>query len=209
MITKGYVTYAGSNLFGGKKLFSFRVGTEDKFFGTGMKDPGLEKNNYIEFEYTEYNGRFNVDPAHIKHIAREESSQSGVSGQASGSVRQGAKGGGSNEYWEARFQRDVDGDAYRKGNDTRIQYQSARNAAISVVDVLLRERVLKLADGAKADNVAVVMGKIMDLTDEFFDRCSNVSVTTSVAGADGDVDPPFDSLAKGGLVETDKQGKWV
>jgi hypothetical protein len=187
MQAKGYVTYAGSNLFGGKKLYSFRISSEDKFFGTGTTDHKLEKNDLIEFEYTVINGRCNVDPSGIERVAREESSAYSNKGQGAGAVqRSSGEVGRSGGYWDIRLERDKENDGYRKANDLRIQYQSARNAAISVVDVLLRERVLKLADGAKADNVAVVMGKLDDLTNEFFARCSKVAVPTDGGSRGGE-----------------------
>jgi len=203
MQAKGYVTYAGNNRWGKKTLYSFRIGTEDKFFGTGTTDHGLNKNDYIEFDYKEENGRYNVDPGSIKHIDRSESSADMPARSNAGVVRQDAKKGESGKYWDERALRDVENDKYRKENDIRIQYQSARNAAISVVDLLLRERVLKLADSAKADNVAVVMGKIDDLTELYFNRVSLVS-----GGGGGDV---FDDNtdASGGVgLGTDKEIPW-
>lgn len=192
MMTKGYVTYAGSKVFGKRTLFSFRVNSEDKFFGTETTDPKVEKNDYIEFEYTENGGRFNVDPSRIKHINREESSSNQNQGRDPVTVRQVSKDSGSNGYWGDRLSRDKENDAYRKGNDLRIQYQSARNASISVVDMLLRERILKLADSAKADNVAVVLAKIDDLTSGYMDKCASYSVSTPTDNVvDDDVSIPF------------------
>lgn len=185
MITKGYVTYSGNNVFGKKTLYSFRVGTEDKFFGTGEQNPNLEKNDYIKFDYSSANGRFYVDPGSIEHIAREEPVANPSSGSNSNVVQRGAQKGDG--YWGERLSRDIENDVYRKANDLRIQYQSARNAAIAVVDVLLRERTLKLADGPKVDNVAVVMGKIDDLTEQFFKRCGEVGLSSVVnSGTSGD-----------------------
>ena len=171
-VTKGYVTYAGNNLFKGKKLFSFRISTEDKFFGTGTVDHKLQKNDYVEFEYSHDNGRYTVDVSSIRHIANQESSPAGNPNQGTKGTGNNSSGGASS-YWDTKAARDVENDAYRKANDLRIQYQSARNAAITVVDVLLREKLLPLAKSDKADNVSVVLGKIHDLTDEFMDKCTS------------------------------------
>lgn len=194
MEAKGYVTYVGSTKFGKKELYSFRVNTEEKWFGTGTVDSLLKKNDYIKFSYTENNGRFNVDPSSIEHIKLEGSVEANGGASSTGSVRSGTK----SSYWDSqeRIDRDKANDQYRKENDLRIQYQSARNAAISVVDVLLRERALKLADGSKADNVSVILGKITDLTNQFYHDTSNAS---GHIGHDttlsGDEDIPFESSA--------------
>lgn len=194
METKGYVTYAGNNLFGGKRLFSFRVGTEDKFFGTGTQEHNLQKNDYIEFKYNSVNGKYNVDVSDIKHVAREESSSASSGAIDTRSVRpSAAKPSGSSEYWDERFRRDVANDSYRKVNDQTIQYQSARNAAINVVDYLVRERLLKLSDAAKADNVAVVLGKIDDLTNEFFAKSTAVGKGSTSSGDEPDTGGGGDS----------------
>lgn len=195
-MTKGYVTYAGSNVFGRKTLYSFRISSEDKFFGTGERNPNLAKNDYIEFDYTENNGRYNVDVSSIKPVAREESGANKTASSGAGSVQRDLT---KDEYWRRREERDIEKDDGYATNNLRIQYQSARNAAISVVDVLLRERVLKLADGAKADNVAVVLGKIHDLTDDFYARCSKVPGVVGSDSFDDDSDIPFVAAAKDGV----------
>lgn len=198
---KGYVTYSGSNKFGQKTLYSFRVGTEEKFFGTGTVDPKLNKNDYIEFEYTENNGKFSVDVASIKHISLSESSTDTPARSGTGGFQRSTDQRYDKQYWSGREKRDIQNDSYRKENDLRIQYQSARNAAIDVVDLLLRERILKLADGPKADNVGVVMGKISDITDDFFRASSAVgmdSVRSDVEHPvfETDSDIPFEPTGK-------------
>lgn len=194
MEAKGYITYAGSKSFGKKTLYSFRISTEEKFFGTGEIDPKVKKNDFVKFTYTERNGYFNVDPNSIEHIG---ATTGGVGAPAQGNSNGVRQGSTRDAYFADKFAFDKENDKYRKANDLRIQYQSARNAAISVVDVLLRERALKLADGPKADNVAVVMGKITDLTNQFFSDCSAVGGDSAASSGssvafDTDADIPFD-----------------
>lgn len=166
--TKGYVSYAGNNLFRGKKLFSFRVATEDKFFGTGLADHGLNKGDFVDFDYEERNGRFEVDVLSIKKSNPTEPAptSAGKAPARSGSSFGAAKDG----YWEDKAERDLENDRYRRENDRTIQYQSARNASISVVSLLLENKALKLSE--KGDNAAIILGKISDLTNKFNDECA-------------------------------------
>lgn len=184
MIGKGYVTLVSGKDFRGTMLYSFRVGTEDKFFRTGSTNSQLNKNDYIEFSYIEKNGSYNVDVGSIKHIAREESSSGSSGAQATGSVQRDLT---KDDYWRRREDADVAKYKESQANSLRIQYQSARNAAISVVDVLIRDKILKLSDAAKADNVSVVLGKIDDLTNEFFEKCGAIGRDSDrgVPGATG------------------------
>lgn len=192
MNAKGYVTLVSNRPFNGTMLYSFRVSTEDKYFRTGSIDPNISKNDFIQFDYVEKNGNYSVVLPSLKHVAREESSPapsaSGGTGSARGVV-------GRDDYWANKEARDVEKDKVWEATNLRIQYQSARNAAISVVDILVRDKILKLSDAAKADNVAVVLGKIDDLTDAFFAKCGAIGVGNlgNDSGSAGDKDSLDDS----------------
>lgn len=181
MEAKGYVTLVSEKNFGGTLLHSFRINTEDRFFRTGDVRSNISKNDYIKFSYSEKNGNYNVDVRSIERANREESSTDSPANKGASSVQRDLT---KDDYWRGRELRDVAKDKYFEANNLRIQYQSARNAAISVVDVLVRDKILKLSDGAKADNVSVVLGKIDDLTDEFFHKCSLVGGDSELPGDD-------------------------
>jgi|SRR6185437_15113373 len=173
--TKGYVTYLGGTTYKGQKLYSFRLKNQDLWFRCGTAEPAISKDDLIEFEYEEKDGFANVDLASIRSI--DLSTSSDVPEVRTAEYRVNSGGLSKDDYWKNKELRDLAKDDYYKANDLRIQYQSARNAAITVVDVLLREKLLKLAkDG---DNVAVVIGKIDDLTNDFFAKCSNMEVANS------------------------------
>lgn len=163
---KGQVTYVGGKPFKGKTLWSFRIGNDDKWFRTGLVDPQLVKGDYIEFFYTEVNGGYNADVSTIHKIPTGTSSV--VPGGVGSLGIQGNRGSpgshGRDTYWEEKAVAD-------KERDLRIQFQSARKDAIALVDILLREKALKLPEkqGAAYD---VILGKIKDLTDEFFEDTS-------------------------------------
>lgn len=179
---KGYVTLVSEKPYGRTTLYSFRISTEEKWFRTGDTRPSISKNDYISFFYAEKNGAFNVDVGSIEHLSREEPSQDSRSETGARVVPSGT-GVSKDDYWRRREERDIEKEKDYAKNNLRIQYQSARNAAISVVDLLVRDKILKLSDAAKADNVAVVLGKIDDLTNDFFEKCSTINLDSSDAGA--------------------------
>lgn len=185
MQKQGYVTYAGSNDWKGKKLYSLKMADQDGWFNCGTEDPKVKKGDRIKFDYEELNGKFNVKVASISTIGDGVASVSDSATRASGGTK-----GGNTGYWDERLSRDVENDVYRKANDLRIQYQSARNASISVVDTLLREKALKLP---VKDPYEAIMGKIEDLTNYFYAKCSGIpSLKSPPEKAGATADAEFD-----------------
>jgi hypothetical protein len=164
---KGYVNWCGSNDFHGKKLWSFRLKNEEKWFNTGEMDPNIAKGELVEFNYDVNNGRYVVDLPSLVHI--NVGTAVSTNGVSTGRM---AKRGNKDDYWDERLARDIENDEYKRQNDSRIQYQSARNAAITVVDILLREKALKVPEKNAYD---VIMGKLKDLTNSFYDETSTFS----------------------------------
>lgn len=177
---KGYVSYLGGTQYKGETLYSFRLKNEDRWYRCGTKQPAISKNDLIEFEYEDKDGFGNVDVNSIKRVDLGASSDTPAVRTAE--YRGNSGGLSKDDYWKNKETRDMANEEHRKGNELRIQYQSARNAAITVVDILLREKILKLAAKAE-DNVSVVLGKIEDLTNEFFAKCTNMEVQKNDNGS--------------------------
>lgn len=177
--TKGYVNYVGSTKFKGKELWSFRITNSDSWFRTGLVKPPIEKGNLVEFESTEVNGGHNVDVSSIAVIATSDSVT--VGGVGSLGNRGNASANGRETYWEDRAKED-------RARDLRIQYQSARKDAIAVVDILVREKALKLPEKLGAAHDAI-LGKIDDLTDHYFKASNREQVV--------DGDSPEESSVRG------------
>jgi hypothetical protein len=168
----GYVQYVGEKTFHNKVQWSIRIQDVEKWFNADF-NPQLRRMDNVEFEYTE-KGKANVIvPGSIRPVnLGNPTPNSPAPAQAnSGSVRPGAVT--RDGYWAEKLEFDKVNDKYRKGNDLRIQYQSARNAAISVVDILTREKALIIPE-KKGAGVEVVLGKIEDLTNEFYAKSSAV-----------------------------------
>lgn len=170
MQSKGYVSYCSSKPFGNKMLWSFRLKNEEKWFGCGETDPKVKTGEQIEFSYTEKNGRYNVE---IPTIVRFTADTTVHNGTPSKNLTGNTNSGGREEYWNDKAAKDVE-------KDLRIQWQSARNAAIEVVGILVSSDSLKLPEKNKSD---AILGKIADLTDKFYAESGAVGAEVDGAGA--------------------------
>jgi hypothetical protein len=174
MKMKGVVKWSGGNEKWGKKLWSFTLNGEDGFFGCGISDPKVKKGDTIEFDYEIVNGRASVVVDSINLLSSAPSDRADSYGGSGGQPGKANGGGGGNaQYWEDKTKRDIENDDYRRANDIRIQYQSARNAAITVTDLLVKAGAIIIPE-KKGSGYDVIMGKIEDLTNEFFQKCSAV-----------------------------------
>lgn len=172
--TKGYVSWSGGKEFRGRMLYSIRLKNEEKWFGCGPTDPKVKKGDLVEFEYEDSNGGYDVLIDSIRVIDLGADAKPTMGNLKSAVPNEGSKNG----YWDERLARDVENDKYRKENDLKIQYQAARNSAIAVLDILTREKALIIPEkkGAASE---VIMAKLEDLTNKFFQDTNNV-------GAKGD-----------------------
>lgn len=176
MQTKGYVSYVGSKPWKDKVFWSFRLKNEDKWFGTGTANPSLAINDQVEFDYVEKEGRFNVSPGTIKKLTSDTTIHQGTGSETlTKSASPKSDYALKEQYWSDKAKGDVE-------KDLRIQWQSARNAAIEAASLLVAAGVLTLPAKNGSD---AVLGKVADLTERFYRESAN---PPSVDDGDGNVD---------------------
>lgn len=169
MHKQGYVQWVGGNKYKGRQLYSFTIKGTDGFFSCGTTDPQVIKNDHIEFDYNENNGGFSVDVTSIRKVKLDDGV---VEGRTARPISGPPAQGGSREgYWEGKAERDLENDKYKRENDVRIQFQSARNAAIAWIGHLLSQGAVKLPEKNKKE---VLDGLLVDYTDKFFNETSTV-----------------------------------
>lgn len=197
MEQKGYVDYVGSKDFGNRRAYSFRIRDVEKWFRTGSVDPKLQKNDLITFQYTDVKGNGEVNVGSIQKLDLSAPDSGAYAGSDGGGYSKPAprasgfsKSSDAAEkdlYWRNKEARDLKNEGHRLGNEKRIQWQAARNSAIAVVDILTREKALVIPEkkGAGSD---VILGKIEDLTQAFYESTTNLGVETEVVSIDGERD---------------------
>lgn len=191
MEAKGYVNYVGSKQFGNRTAWSFSLKNQEGWYRTGSTDPKISKNDLISFQYT--TGRYGneVDVASIRKV--DLSASDGGGDAAPKSRGFGGANAAKDEYWAAKEARDIKNEGHRLENEKRIQYQSARNAAIAVVDILTREKALIIPE-KKGAGAEVILGKIEDLTNQFYEATTSLGKEQNVEpGFDDDANIPFNS----------------
>lgn len=168
MQAQGRVSYVGSKPFGSKVLWSLRLQNNDAWFNCGERDPNVKSGDNVEFEYTvNPNGKSQVSIPTVRVLAGAAATT--VTQSAPSSSFKASSGSGSKEYWDAKAETD-------KARDLRIQHQSARNAAIEVVGILVGKDLLKLPEKNASE---AVLGKISDLTERFYKESTDVTAVAS------------------------------
>lgn len=192
MQTKGYVDYVGGKDFGNKKLWSFRIRGQEIWFRTGSVDPKLQKNDHIEFEYSEGRSGAQVDVASIRPVSRDSGADAVATvdpPQYRGnnfSRKPSSDAAEKDLYWRNKEARDLKNEGHRLGNEKRIQFQAARNAAIATVDILVRAGTLVIPE-KKGAGAEVIAGKISDLTNEYYESTTNLGVENEVVYTDNEI----------------------
>lgn len=173
MQSKGYVKWVGSKPYGSSLSWTFRLNDVDMWFNCGAVDPKLNKGDHIEFEYTEKNGRSSVQSATIRKLAGGEIHQ-GTASATLAAKSTGSVSSGREEYWNEKAKSDVQ-------KDLRIQWQSARNAAVEVAGILVANGILKLPEKNPTE---AVLGKIADLTERYFNESKGIGDEEGVLGVE-------------------------
>lgn len=144
-----------------KKLsngFIHSVKIDDVWYGAGFKRPAAQEGEYVEFEWYTNDKGYATIKGEITVIKQQQSEARAPVRQAPGS----AGGLTKDQYWENKEARDVN---IQKG----IQFQAARNAAINVADVLLKNDCLSLGQ-AKAKKTDILLAFIDELTVKYFNN---------------------------------------
>jgi hypothetical protein len=154
-IQQGVVSKVLDRKFGNRTFYSMALRGVDGFFGTGAKRPPSE-GSYVRFNsttnakgYPEVDGLIEVVPE-------------GEAGPASSvsQVAQSSKGSGGlskDQYWSNKEARDIVNDRLR-------EVGASRNTAISLIDLAIRNEVIKLPAAAKRE------GFIWELLDKYTNK---------------------------------------
>lgn len=177
MQAQGRVSYAGGKPFGSKMLYSIKLQNDSAWYNCGERDPNVKSGDNVEFEFNvNPNGKAQVVLPTVRVLAG--ASQTTVS-QSVPSKEFNLRATEKDQYWSNKAIDD-------KSRDLRIQHQSARNAAIEVVAVLVSKDLLKLPEKNASE---AVLGKISDLTERFFKESNAV-------GPELESDPEFQTSEK-------------
>lgn len=195
MDQKGYVDYVGSKDFGNRKLWSFRIRGVEKWFRTGSTDPKLQKNDHITFQFSETRGGSEVDVSTISRVdlgaggdsvPNDSVPSTGYNRAASGYRKPSSDAAEKDAYWRNKEARDLKNEGHRLGNEKRIQFQAARNAAIATVDILTRAGAIIVPE-KKGAGAEAILGKIADLTQEYYESTTNLGVESEVVYTDNEI----------------------
>lgn len=152
---------------------AFNVKVDSEWYGFGFDDPEgkpwqLQRGDIIEFDITRRGNYVNIAPDTVKVVGQEEKKQSASKPSSNGSNE---NWDARAKYWEDKEQRDVI-------TQTAIQYQSSRNAAIEVVDALMRHGLIKLP-AKQADQYDAYMQYIDTVTQRFEEDVEQVKYGTN------------------------------
>ena len=166
---RGVIFRASAKEWDGTTLYSFKFDGQDDWFRTGeRKYDQIQEGYEVEVGY-EVDGRGNrqVVPGHVKLIKKGEPIPSKPKGGYKGGKGGGGRGGPqmSKEEWAEK--------------DRTIQYQAARNAAIEMVELLIKSESIKLPAKTKAAERRVVIDGLVDeYTAKFFEDTAGRSAVT-------------------------------
>jgi len=135
------------------KMHSFMT-TDEEWFGLGMNKPKFDEGDTITFTYTK-NGKYsNVDPKTVEIVAEGEASVEKAEKPKS------YAGNSKDAYWEKKDQDDV-------LKQREIRWAGSRNAALSLMDLLVKYDIIPLAK-TKGDKEEVFMQYLNSYTKSFY-----------------------------------------
>lgn len=146
----------------GRTYYSFKVGGDDTYYGSGAKRPPPE-GTYIQFE-AEKNQRGFWDAKNIQVVEADTTPQTQVSKAAVSASKSLSK----DDYWTRREERDVE-------TQKRIELQSCRNSAIELVRLLVSvpDALPELKKKNKTDTADYIVGVVDYYTQYYKDQNDN------------------------------------
>jgi hypothetical protein len=166
---KGTVTFVNKNpMPDGNVLHSFRMAGETTYFNCGTFDPDVKKGELIEFDgEVKGPGKFQVNVRSIKVLK-----EAGPEVATGTSYRKKfVKDEGKEAYWKAREERDV-------LVQSTIQLQSARNSAIALADVLLKNGIINWEKVKIEKRQERIEDLVTELTERFQTESSKLASPT-------------------------------
>lgn len=161
MLYEGYLDRIFSKPYQGKMLYSFKIRDNDTYFRLGEKQLKCKEGSKIKFEANEKNG---VNPDDV--VVEAVTSQTEQAPRATTNKE---------SYWDAKEARDIE-------TGKIIQYQAARNSAISVADLILKNDGLALPSDTPK-KYQVIMDLVNSLTVRFFDEAQERKPQETAGGA--------------------------
>lgn len=151
----------------GNLAYSLQIDNGD-YYGHGFNQPTCREGDQIEFNI-DWNGQYkNVNVQSVRVLNQgggqqdaqptPQQRQPQQRGAQQSSYKKPAAGG-RDKYWDDKAKDD-------KARQACIEHQSSRNAAINLLDVLMREEVVKLPAKAAAKFDAA-MALVDEITDKF------------------------------------------
>lgn len=145
---KGQVKFIKENQTKYGSMFGVALTSGKDYYGFGKVKPAFSEGDYVAFMYeTNDRGFLDAVPETVKVKKGELPAKKAYQGGGSGSSR--------DKYWEDKEARDIE-------TQKRITYQSAKNNAVSIVELALANGALSL--GAKKseafDNLLAVINKV-------------------------------------------------
>lgn len=145
-----------------EKIFRNKAGyyntnIDGNWYGTGLKqEPPFNEGDYLEFTFTRKGQFMNMDPTSVQ--VKKGSVQQGS--EVSSFAKKGAASNSRDDYWNKKEERDENVQA-------SINWQSSRNAAISVVSAMVQSEVVSLP-AAKGKKYDAFMSLVDEVTTRYF-----------------------------------------
>lgn len=139
---QGVVQKIGDRQWNGKTFYSFALSGQDGWYGLGLKRPPSIGTSVKFSEKTNSKGFKEVDGS----IEIVSDAAAAPAASVAGTVSAGAKtgGGGQAAYWDRKEARDIANDAAR-------ELGASRNTALTIIDLAIKNEVIKLPAAAKRE----------------------------------------------------------